>query len=109
MPSRSSEDRILSRPMNIVRWIVFAWGSIAALAMAYYALQWAAQTHNPYRNEFGIGFGLAFIYGFPAWVSLPVVTYLGRRGLRRVQLVLLLLPLVLALAAIAGLGFMGGL
>lgn len=95
--------------MNIVRWITFAWGSLAALVMAYYALQWVVQPHNPLRNEFGIGFGLGLVYGFPAWVGLPVLTYLGRREIGRAQLALLLSPLVLALAATAVLGFMGGL
>lgn len=95
--------------MNILRWVAFAWGGLAASVMAYYAAQWAVQPHNPLRNEFGIGFGLGLIYGFPAWLVLPVLAYVARRELGRVQLALLLSPLVLALAATFVLGFMGGL
>jgi hypothetical protein len=93
--------------MNIVRWITFAWGCLAGLVMAYFAVQWSIQAHNPLRNELGFGFGTGLIYGLPAWIGLPVWAYLGRTGLDRFQLALLLSPFFLALAAFAAFAFLG--
>lgn len=95
--------------MNIVRWITFAWGGFAALVMAYYATQWAVQPHNPLRNEFWLGFSLGLVYGMPAWLGLPVLAYIGRQELSRVQLALLLSPIVLVLAATSFLGVISAL
>jgi Mg/Co/Ni transporter MgtE len=95
--------------MNIVRWLAFAWGCLAATVMGYYAIQWTIQSGNPLRNELGIGFGLGLVYGFPAWIALPIFAYLGREEQRGGQFMVLLAPLAFAATATVFLGVMGGL
>lgn len=95
--------------MAIIRWLTFAWGCLAALVMAYYAVSWVSEPNNPLRNELGIGFGMGMLYGWPAWLGLPLLAYLGRRHFGRNTVLLLLSPIMLAVASFALLGVAGGL
>lgn len=94
--------------MTIIRWLVFVWGCLASLVMAYYAVSWVSGSDNPLRNELGIGFGMGMLYGWPAWIGLPLLAYFGRRHLGRNAVLLLLAPIVLALASLALLAATGG-
>ena len=89
--------------------MAFLWGSLAASVMVYYAGSWTLYPENPLRHETGIGFGIGLLYGFPAWLGLPALAYHGRSELRCIQQVLLLSPLLVAIAATTFLGFKGAL
>jgi len=63
--------------------------------MAYFLLAWLTQENNPLRHELGIGFAMALLYGWPAWVGLPVLV-LWRRELPARERLLFLSPVVIA-------------
>lgn len=80
---------------------LFSWGCLALLSMCYYATQWATQPENPLRHEFMIGIGFGLLYGWPAWLGLPVLAFHGRKELGRLGVLVLLSPVVIALVVLA--------
>jgi len=95
--------------MSIVRWLLFLWGYLAAFVMSYYAVSWATEPNNPIRNELVIGFGYGLVYGWPAWLGLPILVFVGRHQLGRALQLVLLSPIFLALVSFFFLGLVGGL
>ena len=80
-----------------------------AFLMAFYAISWVIQSDNPLRNEFGFGFGIGLLYGSPSWLGLPILAFVGRRELGRRKVLVVLAPVLVALASFALLAVMGGL
>lgn len=64
--------------------------------MSYYASQWFPRIDDITANELMFGFALSVLYGWPAWLSLPVLTIVSRKSLSRLKIVLLLAPVLLA-------------
>jgi len=77
--------------------------------MAFYAISWVVQADNPLRNEFGFGFGIGLLYGGPAWIGLPILVFIGRRELGQRKSLIVLSPVLVALASFALLAVMGGI
>ena len=80
----------------VVRWLAFAWGCLALCVMAYYAWQWLPQAHEGRSNEMALGFVMGAFWGWPAWLALPALAFLGRRSISRWQIFALLVPVVAA-------------
>jgi hypothetical protein len=95
--------------MSIIRTLLFAWGCLAALIMAFYSISWVVQADNPLRNEFGFGFGIGLIYGSPSWLGLPILAFIGRRELGRSGVLIVLSPVIVAFASFVLLAVMGGI
>jgi hypothetical protein len=82
--------------LSTVRWLAFAWGCLALCVMVYYAWQWLPQAQQGRSNEMALGFVLGAFYGWPAWLALPSLAFLGRRTVPRWQFFSLLAPAVAA-------------
>lgn len=93
--------------MKTVRWLTFAWGCLALSTMGYYASQWVIQVDNPLRHELGIGVGFGFLFGWPAWLGLPILAFFGRKQLGRFGVLVLISPVLLAGAVFAVLSLLG--
>lgn len=85
--------------MLIVRAVAFLWGLLACVVIAYFGVRWMFDVPtNPLRDELLQGVGIGVLYGFPAWLALPLLVWIGRRKYgKRVQ-ILLLLPIFFATA-----------
>ena len=95
--------------MPIVRAIAFLWGSVACAVVAYYgALWWSSPIADPMRPELMVGTSMGLIYGSPAWVSLPLLVWIGRKELSARNQRVLLLPLGVAILLTGMLAAMGG-
>ena len=75
--------------------------------MGYYASQWVIQVDNPLRHELGIGVGFGFLFGWPAWLGLPILAFFGRKQLGRFGVLVLISPVLLAGAVFAVLSLLG--
>jgi hypothetical protein len=69
---------------------------MALCGMGYYASQWFPRSDDIMANELMFGFALSALYGWPAWLSLPVLAIVSRKSLSPRKVVLLLTPVVLA-------------
>ena len=80
--------------MSVIRAIAFFWGLAACIVIAYFGAQWwSSAPSDPLRAELLVGSSMGLVYGSPAWVSLPLLAWLGRKELSvRIQRVLLLPP-----------------
>jgi hypothetical protein len=79
-----------------VRWLAFVWGCLALCVMVYYASQWLPHAHQGRSNEMALGFVIGAFYGWPAWLALPALAFLGRRSIPGWQVWSLLAPVVAA-------------
>lgn len=95
--------------MRVIRAIAFFWGLAACIVIAYYGAQWwSSVPSDPLRGELLVGASMGLVYGSPAWVSLPLLAWTGRKELSaRIQRVLLL-PLGVAVLLTAMLAVKGG-
>ena len=95
--------------MSVIRSVAFLWGLTACIVIAYYGVQWWSRApSDPLRAELLVGTSMGLVYGSPAWVSLPLLAWLGRKELSaRIQRVLLI-PLGIALLLTAILAVKGG-
>jgi hypothetical protein len=82
--------------LPIFRWTMFVWGCAAFFGMAYYAVQWLPRIDDAMANELGIGFMLCAFYGWPTWLSLPVLAFASRKSMPAGTTALLLMPVVAA-------------
>jgi hypothetical protein len=82
--------------LSIFRWSMFLWGCLALCGMSYYASQSFPRIDDITANELMFGFALSALYGWPAWLSLPVLAIVSRKSLSRLKIVLLLAPVLLA-------------
>ena len=102
-------SRQTSKVMNAVRAIAFLWGLAACSVVAYYGIRWFSSAPlGPLRDELLIGASMGLAYGFPAWVSLPLLAWLGRKELLAKTQRALLLPLGAAVLLTAILTVKGG-
>ena len=95
--------------MAVIRAIAFFWGLAACIVIAYFGAQWwSSAPSDPLRAELLLGSSMGLVYGSPAWVSLPLLVWLGRKELSaRIQRVLLL-PLGVAVLLATILTIRGG-
>lgn len=80
--------------LSIFRWSMFLWGCLALCGMCYYASQWFPRIDDIAANELAFGFSLSALYGWPAWLSLPVLAIVSRKSLSRTKILLLSAPVV---------------
>ena len=90
--------------MSLIRWLAFAWASLACGLMMYFCAWWFIAPPDPAYNEalFGVWFGLAS--GAPAFMVLPFLAFLGRPVLAARRRVLLLSPLAAVAATLLVVG-----
>ncbi|MCZ8093558.1 MAG: hypothetical protein O9331_08705, partial [Acidovorax sp.] len=95
--------------MSIIRAIAFLWGLAACIVIAYCGAQWwSSVPSDPLRAELLVGTSMGLVYGSPAWVSLPLLAWLGRKELSVNIQRILLLPLGVAVMLTAMLAVKGG-
>lgn len=87
--------------MLIVRAVAFLWGLLACVVIAYFGVRWLIDVPiSPSRNDLLEGVGLGVLYGFPAWLALPLLVWIGRRKYGKHVQALLLLPIFFAIVFI---------
>lgn len=85
----------------MLRWIMFAWASLAALIMAALFLS-AAATSSRVMGDNSIVFGFVSLLGLPAWLVIAALTVIGWNRISRRVLAIQNVPAVVALAAFCG-------
>jgi hypothetical protein len=95
--------------MSVIRAIAFFWGLAACIVIAYFGAQWwSSAPSDPIRAELLVGSSMGLVYGSPAWVSLPLLAWLGRKELSVLIQRVLLLPLGVAVLLTALLAVKAG-
>lgn len=82
--------------LSAIKWLALLWGTLAAGAMCFYAVRWFPRAADVRYNEMAMGFAIAGVYGWPAWLALPAIAVTQRRLLPRSQIFLLVSPVLLA-------------
>ena len=79
------------------------------MVTAYFGVRWWSSVPSDLlRSELLVGTSMGLIYGAPAWVSLPLLAWLGRKDLSPFVQRGLLVPLVIAVLVTAILTVKGG-
>ena len=82
--------------MELLTRILFVWGSIALAVTVYYAFHWVPRAYAGCPSEMGVGFAAGVLYGWLAWLVLPVVALVSRKSRAVWKTGLLLLPTSMA-------------
>ena len=71
--------------------------------MAYYSAQWLRFG----GSELLVGVAIASLYGIPAWLGLPIITFLDRKTTSPSRKMVYLSPLLGAVATYVGVNALG--
>jgi len=85
--------------MRIVQWLTFAWGCLVAGVIVFYFAGWLMSSDSPSRNDLLQGAAMWHLFGWPAWIGLPVALYFRRAFLSPLERAVLLSPLAVAACA----------
>jgi len=85
--------------MRILQRLAFSWGCLVAGVMLFYFADWFMSAGSPSRSELLQGAAMWLLYGWPAWMIMPVVLYYRRAFLRPIERAILLCPLAVAACA----------
>jgi len=75
--------------------LAFVWGSLCALVSSHFLFRAFTETENPLHNELAIGVAIGWLYGWPAWLILPVMAVSVWRKGRRWLSAVLIVPVAL--------------
>jgi hypothetical protein len=54
--------------------ILFVWGALCSYVALHFTVRALLETESPGHSELAIGVVLALLYGWPAWLGLPVAS-----------------------------------
>lgn len=66
--------------MELLTRILFVWGSIALAVTVYFAFHGFPRAYAGCPSEMGVGVAAGVLYGWLAWLILPVVALVSRKS-----------------------------
>ncbi|NUZ06728.1 hypothetical protein HQN59_13245 [Schlegelella sp. ID0723] len=110
-PERSRRDLRDPRwlALSYLRWVSFAWSSLACGTLAYFVVRWLTEPLNPMRDELLEGASIGGLVGAPAWLALFLSVGAAWRQFGPAKRTVLLAPVIASAALLLAVAVGGGL